>query len=778
MPRSLARLLQAASAKKFGLVAVICAGVAGAAGQAAAAETSSNVPPRPEEARAAKAYMVFNSHCARCHQTGRLRNPLASGGIANILDIDAIARDPILVRPGLPDASRLYDMLASNHAPLDVYTDAPVRGGPTPEEIQDVREWIKDLPSDTGTCPGRKPILRADVDQLMRDAQRLERDQGSEVRFISLVHLYNACASAGDLANYKQALDKLMNSLSWAPDPVRLVPLDAAGTIFSFKLSDYRWDAARWNAIEQVYPETLIRPVADDVLQMADTKVPLLRGDWLAAFAAEPPLYYQLLGMPTKLAELARMNGVDIAHGIQTLAARRIGLRTSAVTRANRLIERHPGERGGFWLVYDFATSNGVQDIFEHPLGPKSATSAKEPFKPDEIRAAFALPNGFFAFALFDAAGNRLDRVLPGLEKPYAGIEANALEPTTRAGAKCFSCHVEGPVGAKDEFRAAEPLDKSAPLSPSRTAALPLFGNDSENALLMLGARENFRMAAARVGVDLSARIRGEELVSGLARRYRENADLKAAVGETGLDRNDFVAELTAATGPAAQLARRLLHGTLPRSDLDRLFELLKGVDVPASRATAASGGFLREEKTEIGLSLWTDRPRPQRGDLLTIEAQSDSDCYLTVIGVDAKGVATVLYPSDFSPDNLLAAGTPLSIPKSDAGYQFRYKAEGPETLLARCSQKPAPPFGIEHDFQHQRFTVLGNWENFIHDTLITESEMRLDPRKAERARLAQAAAERWQSRRSMPALQSLDDNGRRSLQDGRAVLVIGAEDR
>ena len=213
------------------------------------------------------------------------------------------------------------------------------------------------------------------------------------------------------------------------------------------------------------------------------------------------------------------------------------------MTRANRLIERHPGDRGGFWLVYDFATNTGQQDIFEHPQGPKSATTDSSPFKPDEVRALFALPNGFYAFALFDAAGNRIDRVLPGLEKPYAGVEADALEPVTTAGAKCFACHTAGPVRARDDFRAAVSADAAAPPIPGRAAVLPLFADDSENALLMIGAEDRYRLAAKSVGVDLDLRIRGEELISGLARLYREDADFEAALGETGLDRQEFLDE-------------------------------------------------------------------------------------------------------------------------------------------------------------------------------------------------------------------------------------------
>jgi hypothetical protein len=734
---------------------------------------ATTVPPRPDEPRAAKAYDVLETHCARCHQTGRLERPLASGGLADILSIDELAHDSVLVRPGLPDASRLYDVFETRHSPLDVFSGTPGTAEPQPEEIESIRGWIRDLPPAAQTCSSRQPVRPADVDKMMRDAQRLERDQGKDVRFISLVHLYNSCATPGEMAAYVQALNKLMNSLSWAAEPVKLTPLDAAGTVLSFRMSDFGWNAGRWDLIQRAYPPALVHTVAGDVAKTANTKVAIVNGDWLAAAAAETPLYYALLGIPEKLSELAKTNGTDIDHDIKTGAARRIAVRTSAVTRGNRLIERHPGVRGGFWLVYDFATSTGDQDIFEHPQGPASATTTKTPFKPDEVRTLFALPNGFYAFALYDAAGNRIDRVLPGIEKPYAGVEANAVEPTTRAGGKCFACHTEGLIQAQDDFKSAGPTDISAPPSPSRTAALPLFGTDSENTLLMIGSTDRYRLAAKAVGVDPDLRIRGEELVAGLARRYREDADFEAALGETGIGRDAFLTELTDAKGAAAPLARRLLHGVLSRAELERLFSLLKGIDAP--RPATTFGGFLRDVKSQIGLSMWIDKPRPVPGDLITVKAEADNDCYLTVISVDAGGVATVLFPNDFERDNLIAAGKPVSIPGTNAPFRLRFKSEGSETLLGRCSTSATPPVGIEHDFEHQRFTALGNWENFIEDTLVTESELRANPEKAERARIARSGAvKRRQDRGERIEPQRPDVPTERPLRDGRAVLVLG----
>lgn len=385
----------------------------------------------------------------------------------------------------------------------------------------------------------------------------------------------------------------------------------------------------------------------------------------------------------------------------------------------------------------------------------------------------FALRNGFYAFALYDADGNRIDRALPGIEKPYSGEVADGVEPLTKTGTSCFACHTQGLVPAKDDFRAAGPVDlSSAPMPADRRTALPLFGTDSENALLMLGGTDRYRAAAKAAGVDLDLRIHGEELISGLARRYREGADFEAALGETGMERTDFLRELSAATGSAAPLARRLLHGVLSRSEVEQLFALLKGIDLPTQ---TASSGFLREVKSGIGLSMWLDKPRPVPGDLVTIKAEADSDCYLTVISVDAKGVATVLFPSDFQTDNRLTATKAVSIPPSDAPFQLRYKAEGSETILGRCSTRAAPPLGIEHDFERQRFTVLGNWENFIQDTLVTDWEMRTNPEKAERARIARIGADRRREAQGQKIdIPPPDIAGDRQLRDGRAVLILG----
>lgn len=739
---------------------------------ARAEQFAPEIPIRPDEPRAAKAYYVLDRYCARCHQSGRTETPLASGHLANILAIGDLARDPVLVRPGLPDASRLYDILATRHAPLDIYGDAATAIEPTADEIMYVREWIRDLPTGAKGCKERAPAAGAEGDRLMREAQLAERDEASDVRFISLVHLYNACATPAEMKGYAEALNKLINGLSWSAEPIKLTPLDATGTLFSFKLSDIGWRKEQWTEIASQYPQTLVRKIDPEIVRIAGTAMPVFNGDWFAATVTAPPLYYGLLGLPANLTELARMNGVDIDSNIRKSAVRRILVTKSEVTRANRMIERHPGTRGGFWLVYDFATSNGAQDLITYPLGPKSATGARAAFKPDEIRVIFALPNGFLAYALFNAAGNRIDRVLPGIERPYAGIEAGSPEPNTEAAQSCYACHTSGIIGARDEFRPFVDTQTGATPSEARSAAVPLFGSDSENALLIAGDVDRYLAALAKGGINPRLQVRGEEPVSALVRRYEEDSDLDAAVEETGAERGKFVAELASSGGAAAPLARRLIHGVLPRADLDRLFALLKGIDAP--NTSTAKVGFLSTPKSEIGLSLWIDKARPVAGDSIVVHAETDSTCYLTIIGVDEAGMATVLFPNDFQTDNRIAPGEQLSVPPPESRFKLRYKGDGLETLIARCSASAAPPAGIEHDFIRQRFTVLGNWESFIMDTLVTEAELRRDPGKAARAQLAQAGARRQRQARGEAVDQRPDIAQSKKLRDGRAILVLG----
>lgn len=726
------------------------------------------LPPKPDDPRAARVYTVFDTHCARCHQTGKLEKPVPAGGLANILALPELARDGARVMPGVPDASPLYQVLALGHAPLDVF---PEGQGPSADEVTAVREWLREMPSRSQQCAGREPIKAATVDGWMEEELRAEREGARDLRFISLVNLYNACVSSEELAAARQGMAKLMNSLSWSAAPHALRSVDPAGTLLSFRLDDFGWVAGHWQTLQAAYPKALTVPLSEKTRALAGAPNVVVRGDWLANATADPKLYYQLLGIPQKLSELAKMNGVEIDNNVRLNRVRRAIIRSSDVTRGNRLAERHPGARGGFWLIYDFAASVGDQDLFERPLGPKVSALTRTPFKPDSQRVLFLLPNGFPAYALYDASGARLDRVLPGVDKP---IYAGAAEAPETAGTGCFSCHASGVRAVRDDYRGkVASIDPGAPGKEAREAALALAASDGEMLLLSNADNDRYRNALVAAGIDPSLTLGGEEIVTGLSRRYEQGTDFEGAATELELDPATFEAALSKATGTTATIARRLQQSRRPRSEIDELFAYLKGAAKPADAAKApqaqapVAGGA-------IALDMWTDKPRPALGDLISVNIESNTDCYLTVTNVDAAGKATVIFPNDFEPDNLVSAGKTFRVPGAEAPYQLRRKEQGRELIVAQCSTSSAPPTGVEHEFSRQRFTILGNWENFVEDALLTEADLRKNPEKAERARAARASAMRANiGTRGTSNPDRPDTAPGRKISDGRAVLVI-----
>ena len=57
---------------------------------------------KPSDPVAAQAWTVLETHCARCHQSGRLTRAAPASGFGNILRLDEIAADPVVVAARQP----------------------------------------------------------------------------------------------------------------------------------------------------------------------------------------------------------------------------------------------------------------------------------------------------------------------------------------------------------------------------------------------------------------------------------------------------------------------------------------------------------------------------------------------------------------------------------------------------------------------------------------------------------------------------------------------------
>jgi mono/diheme cytochrome c family protein len=688
------------------------------------------VPKQPDDPIEAKAFAALERSCADCHQAGRLLGAGAAGGIANILALADIAREPTLVTPGLPDASRIYDVLLRRHWPVKLAPERLGDGWANPGEIEAVRDWLARLPPGPAieACAERERVTpaaeREAIARVLADAP----DEGRKtLRFLSLAPLYNACEPAEALDAYRASVALALNSLSWAAKPVALDATGPQATLLKFDLAALGWVDAHWQRLIAAYPYAG-GSAADELL--------VLRADWFAATALTSPLYYELVGLPARVSDLEALLGVNTAHLAIRGASVRAGVIRSPLTGANRIVERLPARNGALWRSFDIGAVGGPESIQERPAGPIAEDGVDKPFRPDATRVMFNAPNGLWMFGVYSPSGERIDRLAAD---PSRGHEAGLAG----SGQACLGCHRNGPVKVRDELRALASRGLFTPAE--RSAVLTLHTDPASFATLIAEDHARTSKAEAALGTGPRTLVQGLEPVTALARAYTKGGGMAQLAAELGVGGGDLPGLMAALPEPAQMAVRRVQAGAAARSDLDAVLRAFLGLPV-VNGPTASAGQADQDRALARGdaLTLWPNSQIYRSGDLAHFNVRSATDCNLTVLSVDSRGIATVLFPNDSEPDNKIAAGRTVRIPALNSPYQFRLKDKGREQIIALCTPSGRSFQGIEHDFERQRFTVLGNWKLFLQERLehIADGVPAKDPAEtAPRGRRNQARA-------------------------------------
>jgi hypothetical protein len=698
---------------------------ASAESEAAIDKVKAGEIPVPTEKVALAAFNALENNCSRCHQAGpTLKRAKPAKNFGNILHLDELAHDPNFILPGNPDGSHLFIQIAKKEMPYDCYQEFDCKAEPSEAEVQAVYDWIKSLGDvAVAACTGRKVIdeetivteIAADLDQ-----QQDHRRKG--MRYITLSHFYTACAEETDMVRYRQGVVKLLNSLSRNSDVLKMRTIDPERTIIAFNLDDLDWTEADWNRIIGTYPYAMKPETTayDTVASLTGTPLPWLRGDWFGFTASRPPLYYELLKLPVSFAELEKQADVNIQSDIEKFLAKRAGFQKSGVSKHNRLIERHAIPTGYFWTSYDFKGDRPEQSLFVHPLGPVGADA----FKHDGGESIFSLPNGFQAYYLNTAKGDRLDKGPTEIV-----LDDSQLDRAVTNGISCFGCHNQGIRQGTDEIRKHVLSDRTFSKD-IRTQVEALYPAPEEFKLLLDEDANRFRNAMIRAGLDpeIDSQKVGVESINYLSKAYEKSIDLKIAAAEYGLAAEVFAQGLADAGGEAGQLKRRLEQGVLPREILEAEFKDLivkvsdnEPIEIAAAAEVAKVGGKSKEETHDFDLALTSDRSDYKVNDLPVFSIKSKEDCHLTLINVDGKGEGTVIFPNKFQQDNLLPAGKEAQFPGSDAPFQFRLKDPGTETVIAICNASGKEADGIKHDFKKRQFTELGNYRDFLTRQIVVE---------------------------------------------------------
>ena len=436
---------------------------------------------------AQEAYAILETNCARCHDaTGAYKDVL-------LLDRDALVNTGVVI-PEDPFESEFYKRLL----------DEPENGAQMPlglpplsdEAIRTIALWIA-LGAPDWDVPYSVDFIAPDamIDTIASHLEGLDPFDRTFARYFTLTHLYNSGESPETLRDYRIALSKLVNSLSWGFAVTNPTPVDGLETIFYIDLRHYEWDRTNaWGQIESAYPYNAAfdpQTQASLLEKMTALRVetnstaPFVNVDWFLATASLPPLYNDILGLPQTTLELERQLDVNVAVNIRSAPGVRVwraGFNDSGVSNHNRIVERHTARYGAYWKSYDFAGSVGSQNIFTHPLN----------FTHDGGEMIFNLPNGLQAYYLSDAVGNRLD-VAP------TEIVSNpaASDPAVRNGLSCIGCHTEGMKDFTDSVRAAIQQNQNPPYD--KVQALRLYPAQSILDDLLQTDTERFQTALAKI---------------------------------------------------------------------------------------------------------------------------------------------------------------------------------------------------------------------------------------------------------------------------------------
>ncbi len=520
--------------------------------------TANAAPADPPPGLAARAREILKANCYRCHgQDGAVE-----GGFNYVLDRDKLVAARKVV-PGQPDESPLLRKVVAGKMPPP---DEQPR--PAAADVALLRQWVEAGALGAAPAVTRALVTEDDVAALiLADLDKLDRRARRFARYFSLVELYNAGLTDDELQTYRNALAKLLNSLSWHPRITLPQPVDASRLILRIDLREFVWDANLWNRILAEYPYGILpnSAVAKACLVATATRMPCLRADWFIATASRPPLYHDLLQLPTNLAELEAQLRVNAAVDVQQERVARAGFNGSGVAKNNRILERHDAVHGAYWRTYDFETvpqnlvdrGNLLPDrrnIFAYPLGPGSTDNF---FQHAGGEVIFNLPNGLQGYMIVNANNQRLDKAATGLvsdpKRPDKAVEN---------GVSCMSCHYRG-INPKDD-QVRDHVDKNPKAFTKADAELirALYPPAKKMRALMDEDAQRFRKALEKTGNKVSA----FEPVMALTLRYEGDVDLPTAAAELGMRPDDLRRRVGGTEQGARNLgALRVAGGTVSR---------------------------------------------------------------------------------------------------------------------------------------------------------------------------------------------------------------------
>ena len=409
---------------------------------------------RANDELAVQGSALIEKYCYGCHGVN-----FNGDAALNVMDRKSLLNpDQGYVVEGNLDESYLWTRISDGDMPPES-SDLQ----PTDAEREIMKQWIQAgapfIQREERPFVTRKAVMQSLYDDILRMPEEVR----PYVRYFDLTHLHNNYqgVKADDLALYKAALSKSINSVSWEPQIVVPTPLNEEQTLFRIDLRDYGWTGEHWRMMLKHYPygvhyrnspDAELAQLDETISKLAHSDVCVIRADWFTARAMRPPLYNQLLRLPPTVGELESMLRVDPIEDFVKDRLRRAGFVKSGVSQANRVVDRHSCSTGYYWKSYDFGKEGTRGNIMRLPLGPDypGHPYPHTAFEADGGEMIFSLPNGLQGYYLATATGEKLDR---GPISVVRDKTETGGTPEVINGISCMNCHRHGMIDFTDEVR-------------------------------------------------------------------------------------------------------------------------------------------------------------------------------------------------------------------------------------------------------------------------------------------------------------------------------------
>ncbi len=354
-------------------------------------------------------------------------------------------------------------------------------------------------------------------------------DDQRNYRYLSLTNRANVRGTGPGLDRDRDALNKLINSLSIAPTIDVMVDINGEGVVYRIDLRDFEWDRAIsvngqnfddvWEAIaaHNPYAVRFVGDDADDAVADTGTAYPFMHADSFLATAVVDELYYAVMDIDVGqtlddyiLNELL----IDRQQNYVDDELIRAGFSSTSLHMPGRmfLAERHEIQvRAGYmWEISDFG--GGLFPLSENPLG----------FPEGDREMVFSLPNRLLGFAIAEFGGELQNDTILQIDP----LQANQRY---RIAVSSFAKYAQG-FHVVDEVR--EYALANLGLTPENEAKLlALYPDAADLAAEVASDQENFFRAL----VDLGLPINAPDPISAVFSKFNADLSIHAVAGDLHL---------------------------------------------------------------------------------------------------------------------------------------------------------------------------------------------------------------------------------------------------